>query len=363
MARAAASHKPPTKAAPAPAKAAKAKAAKASAPAPRGGHSPGQPQPATDSHAPPLAPAKGGPAPRAAKAPAPAKGGKLAAAKAKAAKAGKAEDAAEPPQAVTVAMKEAAKPENQRKKGTRLPPVVVAVNSAKEIPWKQGEYAVFINEKRYSCIRVGLGAVIHFIPMTAKALRVHKQDAKRFEDNWMPYQYPLKRAAEIFAEGAKIRGISTEARDHLARILDRSLDHLKIAEDDDMATKKAAAKAETPAEADAGITTTTVVAGKKVKVEKGAPKPSPKEATAEVRMMSRDDAAKAIKAGGKLKVGRDNDTRKNSLRWTAIETIRKCKTVDEALKAKFKFKGIVQEVKFTDVRSAVRRGYVVILRK
>lgn len=253
---------------------------------------------------------------------------------------------------VTAQEKEAAKPENQRRKGTKLPPVLMAVKSSKEIPWQKGEYAVFIDRNSYTCIRVGRGSVVHFIPMTGKALRVHRSDEKRFEDKWKPFMYPLVRAATVYAEGARVRGISEEARDHLSKILGKPLDDIKLSEED-VSTKNT--------DKAAIVSTTTVKEGKKVKVEPGLAKAE--KATEIPKFLSREDAAKKIKAGGKLKVGRDNDTRKGSLKWAGIEAIRACKDVAAALKATFKHKGIKQEVKFTDLRSAVRRGYVVIVGK
>lgn len=321
---------------------------------------------ATESLGSPKAPRGGGPAPKGRKASQPPAGGAKMAAPT--------EEAAVRP-VVTESMREAAKLKSKR--GTRLPPVLVAANKPKEVEWKRGEYGVFIDHHRFSCIRVGEGSVVEFIPMTGKALDVHRQDAARWNERWKPFMYPLIRAAETYVEGAKSRGITAEARDHLGRILGRSLETLKITTEEEMGTKKAKKNEATKTEAteSAGntvtasapekkgkgkITVTTVKNGEKtVKTTDKVPTPKADK----IKMLSREDAAKVIKAGGKIKVGRDNDTRKGSLRWTAIEAVRAAGTVDAALKATFKFKGIKQQVKFTDVRSAVRRGYVVIVKK
>lgn len=253
-----------------------------------------------------------------------------------------------------------------RKKGTKLPPVLIAVEkSIKEVEWRKGEYAVFMDRHSYSCIRVGTGSVVEYIPMTAKIIDVNRADARRFADHWKPYLYPIRRAAEIYAEGAKSRGITELARSHLSEILGRPLDHLKPVSDEELMAakqKRKDEKAARKAAKEAEVTVTTVKDGEKT-VVRTTKVPKPDKGDAKVKIMSREDAAKAIKAGGKLKPGRDNDTRKGSLRATAIDAIRACKDVAAALKAKFKWKGAHQLVKFTDVRSAVRRGYVVITKK
>lgn len=321
---------------------------------------------ATDSLGSPASPSKGQPAPSGGKVSAGTKGVRLA--------------ASVDPKWLTPSMVEAAK--IHRKKGTRLPPVLIAAKTS-EIEWKRGEYAVYLDRNSYSCIKVsGSSTVIEFIPMTSGPLRVHRSGAASFNERWKPFIHPLKRAAEVFAEGAKHRGITAEAREHLVKILGRPLNNLtEVTDEDDNVAKKskavkgeaeaaateaAAAPAEAPAEEKAAkkgkATVTTVKNGKKtVKQVDKAPEPKAKED--KVKFLSKDEAAKLIKAGGKLKKGRENDTRKGSLRWAAIEAVISASTVEAALKASFKFKGIKQQVKFTDVRSAVRRGYVVVSKK
>ena len=253
--------------------------------------------------------------------------------------------------------------------GTVLPPAIFAVKSSKEVEWKRGDYAVFMDHNSYSCIRVSLGSVIEFIPMSAKALDVHRQDARRFEDRWKPYIYPLMRAATVYVEGARSRGITEEARDHLQTILGTKLDDLKLVSKEELHEMKKKAKedkkAAKAAKQEPSVTVTTVKNGEKT-VEKTnkVPKPGkPEEAAPKVKILSREEAAKLIKAGGKMKSARTNDARKGTLRAAAIDAIQGCATVDAALKASYKWKGAKQAVKFTDVRSAVRRGYVTIAKK
>lgn len=259
---------------------------------------------------------------------------------------------------VTESMKAAAI-QNAKRKGTILPKCMVGVASAADvdkIEWRRKpHYGVFMDRQNFSCIRVGMDEKqrVSFIRMTSAPLSVERVGLARFEDRWKPYIYPLLSAAKVYAEGAKVRGITEEAREHLSKLLGKPLPELVIHKPED--------EGGSMSKKDPEMTVTTVKDGKKVtlaKIKGAPPREEPK-----VKLLSREEAAKIIKAGGKITKARDNDRRKGSAKAAALDTIMSCKTVAEALKATYKFKGIKQEVSFSDVRSAVRRGYVIVSKK
>ena len=245
-----------------------------------------------------------------------------------------------------------------KKKGTLLPKCLIGVRSAADVDkveWHRGEYGVFMDRQNFSCIRVGLtDSHVEVIRMRGEALDVDRVSLSRFEERWKPYIYPLVRAAEVYVEGAKTRGITEEAREHLSQILKRSLSTLKLTTErgEAMTMKKGGPE----------MTVTTVKNGKKV-VLATTGKAGKEPAKEKVKFLTREEATKIIKSGGKLSKGRDNDRRKGSAKALALDAIQSCRTVAEALKATYKLKGIKQEMAFGDVRSAVRRGYVVVKRK
>lgn len=168
-------------------------------------------------------------------------------------------------------------------------------------------YGVFRDENRHTCIRVkDDGARVHYIPMEAAVVEVHSMAGRDFKQQYEAMtDYPVKRAAEHYLFHGGNKTISPAARKHLETIVADPANAYDSAQfktvipkkEPDMATKSKASPAAkaAPAKKSAGKAAaaaaptktkakpaaaegatarrgrTSAVAGKTIKVVKGAP--------------------------------------------------------------------------------------------
>lgn len=110
-----------------------------------------------------------------------------------------------------------------------------------------GDYRVFKDNANRTCIRVGVGTKnVEFIPMDSAGITVSKLSLSVFEARFKPFDYPVHRAAEQYAEASRYFGYTERAREHLEKLLDGKSGLSPVVQQDEgaslMATKKKADK-------------------------------------------------------------------------------------------------------------------------
>ena len=166
--------------------------------------------------------------------------------------------------------------------------------------------AVHHDHERRTCIELRRDEdFVTFIPMSIEGMVVQRESLKNFDSRYSALpQYPVERAAKLYAEYAADLGGSPEAMKELAQLTNLS------AKEIEMATAKNATKAteaKTKAAAKPATKTTTAkpaAKGKDVPVTKGAKapaaKPAAKEAKATGEKRSAAQAFKDLIMEGKL---------------------------------------------------------------
>jgi nucleoid-associated protein YgaU len=145
------------------------------------------------------------------------------------------------------------------------------------------DYGIFSDHERHTAIRVqGDDKWTRFIPMHSSILEVQKMETSKFARQYKPLVgYPLKRAAAKYLHRAELQNVTSQAREHLKRILDTEEDETPCftqpQEEEIMATKKdaapAAAKKAAPAPVAKKATPVTPAPAKKAaKAVEAAPK-------------------------------------------------------------------------------------------
>lgn len=120
------------------------------------------------------------------------------------------------------------------------------------------------DHNRHTCIEVKReGETVHYIPLSIEGFELCTMSAERFDNEYLPLpDYPVERAAKLYAEYAASLGGSTEAMQALAAFTTISQKEI------DMATaKKAAAAAKTPAKT-AAVKTKKPIPGRGPKAAK-----------------------------------------------------------------------------------------------
>lgn len=127
---------------------------------------------------------------------------------------------------------------------TEIPALAETIKRPERRPSKaavlqRDSYAVYIDQHRRTCLRVGAGRdLTYYIPLDSAGLDVHSMAHERFDEQYKSYAYPLLTAARRYAESAQAFGYTEKARQHLEAILSGSTSTKESA----MATKKAMTK-------------------------------------------------------------------------------------------------------------------------
>ncbi len=230
--------------------------------------------------------------------------------------------------------------------------------AAAEVP----VYAAFRDASRHSCIRVrDNGSRVSYVPMDALETVVKSLPAKEFYQDYEPIpDYPVKRAAEIYLFSETSKEFSSEAKQHLERIVGDpayAYDAAKFSSQPVLTKPKEPETMSTPETA--GATATTSAAPAKTPAKKAPAKAPAKKAPAKTPAKKAAAApAKAAKTPAKTAKGtvakgakapatsgridraakltllvKENPKREGTKAHEAFEIYRKAKTVGDALDA------------------------------
>lgn len=185
------------------------------------------------------------------------------------------------------------------------------------------------DHNRHTCIEIRReGETVHYIPLSIEGFELCTMSAERFDNEYLPLpDYPVERAAKLYAEYAASLGGSTEAMQALAAFTTISQKEI------DMATaKKAAAAAKTPAKT-AAVKTKKPIPGRGPKAAKPAAKPAKAAKEPGERKPSAATMFKTLIMEGKLtdaqifaKVQKEfglDDNKRSYVKWYRNDLVKK----------------------------------------
>lgn len=209
---------------------------------------------------------------------------------------------------------------------TTIPAVAERVRHPERRPSKaavlqRDSYAVYIDQHRRTCLRVGAGRdLTYYIPLDSAGLDVHSLAHERFDEQYKSYAYPLLTAARRYAESAQAFGYTEKARQHLEAILSGSTS----TKESDMATRKAMTK---------GSSKKRIVFDPKRMIVKGNAEGLKKARGAKMAGAGTKYAGRTIKALVKLD---KSGLREGSKRYAMLALVLGAKKVDDVLGKKVK---------------------------
>jgi hypothetical protein len=95
-------------------------------------------------------------------------------------------------------------------------------------------YRCYRDHQNRTCIRVFVGTKhVEFIPMDSAGVEVQKLSIDKFNDRFKQYDYPVRKAAELYAESSRYFGYTEKARRHLEVLLDGNSGLQPVAQPDE----------------------------------------------------------------------------------------------------------------------------------
>lgn len=247
-----------------------------------------------------------------------------------------------------------------------------------------GSVALFVNAQRRTALRVGDGKKgrVKLIPMREGLMEVVEVPGTMLSrEDWFRTDYDVQRAARMYADAARWRGITEEARLHLERILDAPLVISLV-----QSTNRSNVMTETPVTETnantpiaAAATTTAAPKGKASKKKTAAPKAvskktAKKTAAPATKSTSKKTAAAAPSKGDRQRASKFTDKtikglvknaaatklRPGSIRAAFLDFVLKAKNTNDVLGKTVKVKGKLHEITAVNLKGMVARKHIAL---